>query len=77
MSKNPFELRFDVLEMAKTMLDAQYELACNNYWNMLEDAKKQSKDMTDLYSKYTPKMYQPEEIMETAEKLYKFVSKKD
>ena len=76
-SKNPFELRFDVLAMAKELMDRQYDMALNNYYSMIDNAKENSKDVTEVIEKYTPKMYQPAEIMEKAEELYKFVTKKD
>jgi hypothetical protein len=76
-SKNPFELRFDVLAMAKELADRQYDMAQQQYWTMIEQAQKQSTDITEVMEKYTPKMYQPAEIMEKAEELYKFVTKKD
>jgi hypothetical protein len=75
--KNPFELRFDVLAMAKELMDKQYEQAQNQFWAVLDQAKEQQKDVTEIFEKYTPKMYQPTEIMEKAEELYKFVTKKD
>ena len=76
-NKNPFEVRFDVLAMAKELMDKQYDMALNNYYSMIDNAKSNSKDITDVIEKYTPKMYQPTEIMEKAEELYKFVTKKD
>ena len=76
-NKNPFEVRFDVLAMAKELMDKQYDMALNNYYSMIDNAKSNSKDITDVIEKYTPKMYQPAEIMEKAEELYKFVTKKD
>lgn len=76
-SKNPFELRFDTLAMAKEMLDKTYELQQAQMFEAIEQAKRQSKDITEIFEKYTPKMYQPQEIMEKAEELYKFVTKKD
>ena len=76
-NKNPFELRFDVLKMAKEMMDQQYDIAQQQYWTMNENAKQQTNDMTEVMEKYTPQMYQPQEIMEKAEELYKFVTKKD
>jgi len=77
MSKNPFELRFDVLKMAKEMMDRQYDLAENQFYQMLDNAKEQNKDLIEIYEKYTPKMYHPTEVMKKADELYKFVSKKD
>jgi hypothetical protein len=76
-SKNPFELRFDTLALAKDMLDRQYDMAQTQMFEMLEQAKTQQKDLIEVFEKYTPKMYQPQEIMEKAEELYKFVTKKD
>lgn len=76
-NKNPFEIRFDVLQMAKELLDRQYDMAQQHYWTMVEDAKDKSKDLEKTIEKYTPKMYQPDEILKQADELYKFVMKKD
>ena len=76
-SKNPFELRFDTLAMAKELLDRQYEAAQVQMFEMLEQAKTQQKDLVEVFEKYTPKMYTPAEIAKQAEELYKFVTKKD
>lgn len=76
-SKNPFELRFDTLAMAKDLLDRQYDMAQAQMYEMIAQARDTNKDITDVIEKYTPKMYQPKEIMEKAEELYKFVTKKD
>tara|TARA_S200002703_G_C3728724_1_gene223971 strand:- start:431 stop:664 length:234 start_codon:yes stop_codon:yes gene_type:complete len=75
-NKNPFEIRFDVLAMAKEMLDKQYEMAQQNYYQFLEQVKDNSKSLEEC-QKYVPKMYQPNEVMEKAEELYKFIMKKD
>jgi hypothetical protein len=75
-TKTPFELRFDVLKMAKELMDQQYDIAQQQYWTMVENAKEQSKDVQEVFEKYTPKMYQPSEIMSKAEELYTFVTKK-
>lgn len=75
--KNPFEIRFDVLSMAKDLCDRQYDMAQQQFWTMIDNAKEQSKDVTEAMEKYTPKMYTPAEIMNQAEELYKFVTKKD
>jgi hypothetical protein len=76
-TKTPFELRFDVLAMAKELMDQQYEIANQQYWTLIDQAQKNSQDVTEVFEKYTPKMYQPAEIMAKAEELYKFVTKKD
>ncbi len=76
-NKNPFELRFDTLQMAKDMLDRQYDTAMQQYFSAMEQYREQSKDITEVFEKYTPKMYQPAEIMAKAEELYTFINKKD
>lgn len=76
-NKNPYEIRFDTLAMAKEMLDRQYEMAQQQYFAALEMYKNQSKDITEAFEKFTPKMYQPQEVMTKAEELYKFIMKKD
>jgi len=76
-NKNPFEIRFDTLAMAKEMLDRQYETNMAKFYEMVSQAKDQQKDITDIIDKYVPNMYKPSEIMEQAEELYKFVTKKD
>lgn len=76
-SKNPFEIRFDTLAMAKELLDRQYETQLQQLHIAIENAQAQSKDITEIIEKYTPKMYQPSEIMKNAEELYSFVTKRD
>jgi adenosine deaminase len=75
-NKNPFEIRFDILAMAKEMLDKQYDMAQENYQTMLKQTKDSAKTMEDM-NKYIPNMYQPQEVMAKAEELYKFITKKD
>ena len=76
-NKNPFEIRFDTLAMAKEMLDRQYETNMTKFYEAMEQARSQSKDVTESFDKYMPVMYTPEEIAKQAEELYKFVTKKD
>jgi len=76
-SKNPFEIRFDTLAMAKELLDRHYDTQLQQLHIAIENAQAQSKDVTEILEKYTPKMYQPSEIMKNAEELYSFVTKKD
>lgn len=76
-NKNPYEIRFDVLTMAKDLLDKQYDMGMQQFYHMADFAKENSKDLQEVYEKYTPKMYQPTEIMAKAEELYKFIVKKD
>lgn len=83
-SKNPFEIRLEVMKMAKEMMDAHYNDSMNAWWTvvnnyaerhslMVEELVKQS----DELMKTKPAMYTPKDIMEKAQELYGFVTKKD
>ena len=74
-NKNPYELRFDVLAMAKELADRAYDQQQQIFWTMVGQAQEQAEDLEKVVEKYTPKMYQPKEIMEKAEELYHFVKK--
>jgi len=76
-NKNPFEIRFDTLAMAKEMLDQQYQTNMTVFYEALEQAKTQGQDLKEIQEKYMPKMYDPQEIMKQAQELYAFVTKKD
>ena len=76
-NKNPFEIRFDTLAMAKEMLDRQYETNMQIFYEALGQANSQGKDLNEVKEKYMPKMYDPQEIMNQAQELYTFVTKKD
>jgi hypothetical protein len=76
-NKNPFEIRLEILKMAKEMMDRQYDEQVNLAHDMMSDFKEQGKTATEFLNEYTPKMYQPTEIMEKAAELYSFVTKKD
>jgi hypothetical protein len=77
MSKNPYEIRFDLLTMAKEMLDRQYEQASNMAWEAMTKAMESNKDIYKDVDKYVPKMFTPEEIIAQAEKLQSFINNKD
>lgn len=76
-NKNPFEIRLEILKMAKEMMDRQYDENVALAHTMVAEFKEQGKSAQDFLSEYTPKMYQPSEIMEKATELYSFVTKKD
>jgi hypothetical protein len=83
-NKNGFEIRLEVLKMAKEMMDLQYHDASNAWWSMVnsyaEAANKSSADFlkqSEELMKAKPVMYTPDEIMKKAQELYSFVAKKD
>jgi len=66
-TKNPFEIRTEILAMAKDYMDKQYALN-------LEVAQKMSEAVG---STAMPTIYTVEDLMEKAKEFYSFVSKKD
>lgn len=77
MTKTPYEIRFDLLAMAKDMLDRQYEQSAAIAWQALEKGMETNKTLYKDLDKYVPKMFTPEEIIEQAERFQGFVNKKD
>lgn len=76
-SKNPYELRTDILAMAKDILDAQYVTQQKLATTMLDHAIAQGGEIEAAWSKYIPVMYTSEEIKKTAKELYEFVEQKN
>ena len=77
MAKTPYEIRFDLLKMAKDLLDRQYDQSVTMAWQALEKGMETNKTLYKDLEKYVPKMFTPEEIVEQAERLQEFVNKKD
>lgn len=71
-NKNPFEIRSEVLELAKGYMDKQIEMNIE----YAEKMQALGKIKADEYMKaFTP--YTFEEMMDKAKEMYSFVSKKD
>jgi hypothetical protein len=77
MTKNPYEIRFDLLKMAKDMLDRQYEQSSMMAWDAMTKAMETNESLYKEVDKYVPKMFSPEEIIDQAERLQKFINNKD
>jgi hypothetical protein len=81
MNKNGFEIRLEVLKMAKEMMDQQYQESANAYWNtcsaLAETWNKSAAELIEQTQNMKPPMYTPADIMSKAQELYGFVSKKD
>ena len=71
-NKNPFEIRAEMLQLAKEYMDQQYHMNIQFAEKMMEQNKQSADDFKDMY-----KMYSIEELMEKAKEMYNFVSKKD
>lgn len=76
-NKNPFELRTDILAMAKDYMDQQYQMNMEFARRVFDEAVDAQKVSTDSWKSYVPKMYTIEDLMKKAQELYGFVSKKD
>ena len=75
-NKNPFEIRAEMLQLAKEYMDQQYHMNIQFYENMITEGKKVREDVEEQL-KEAYKMYSTEELMEKAKEMYSFVSKKD
>lgn len=70
--KNPFEIRAEMLRLAKEYMDAQYNMNVQLVNDMYEQGKKTYEDVQAAY-----KMYSIDELMAKAKEMYSFVSTKD
>jgi hypothetical protein len=75
-NKNPFEIRAEMLQLAKDYMDQQYHMNIQFYENMMSEGKKAREEVEDQL-KDAYKMYSTEELMEKAKEMYSFVSNKD
>jgi hypothetical protein len=76
-NKNPYELRYDVLVMAKEMADKHYDTQSQLAWHAVELYKENAEKALEAWDKYIPKALSPDDIRQNAEKLYMFVMNKD
>lgn len=75
-NKNPFEIRADMLQLAKEYLDQQYQMNIQFYENMVAEGEKARADIEDKL-KEAYEMYSTEDLMAKAKEMYSFVSTKD
>lgn len=71
-NKNPFEIRAEMLQLAKDYMDQQYHMNIQFAEKLMEQNKQTADEYKDMY-----KMYSMEDLMEKAKEMYNFVSKKD
>ena len=72
MNKNPFEIRAEMLQLAKDYMDKQQEMNIRLMSDLFQANKVQTEEIKAAY-----KMYSMEDLMEKAKEMYSFVSKKD
>ena len=70
--KNPFEIRTEMLQMAKDYMDQQYHMNIQLANDLYEQGQKTAEEVKDAYQ-----IYSVEDMMAKAKELYSFVSKKD
>lgn len=71
-NKNPFEIRADMLKLAKDYMDAQHQLNVQLMNDLYEQGKKSFDDVQEAY-----KMYSMDDLMAKAKEMYSFVSTKE
>jgi hypothetical protein len=71
-NKNPFEIRADMVQLAKEYMDKQWEANMDLMNNMYDQGKATVEQVQEAYKPYTV-----EEMMKKAQEMYSFVSKKD
>jgi predicted translin family RNA/ssDNA-binding protein len=72
MNKNPFEIRAEILQLAKDYMDQSYKMNLAFMQKSMEEGKKTFEDYQEAV-----KMYTTEDLMKKAQEMYSFVSKKD
>ena len=70
---NPFEIRAEMIAQASDFLKRQHELNTEFAKKTFDELVKQGQKVQSDYKQYMPKMYDFEEVLEQAEKLYGFV----
>jgi hypothetical protein len=71
-NKNPFEIRAEMLQMAKDYMDQQWHMNLDFTRQLFEQNQKSVEEMQEAL-----KPYSVEELMSKAQEMYSFVSKKD
>ena len=72
-NKNPFEIRAEMIKLAKDYMDQQYHMNIQFYENMVAEGRKAREEVEEqLKDAYN--MYTMEELMEKAKEMYSFVS---
>ena len=73
-NKNPFELRTEILTMAKEYMDRQMEMNRDFAQRAFEDAIASGTATAESWKSFVPTMYTVEELMKKATEMYSFIS---
>ena len=69
-NKNPFEIRAEMIQLAKDYMDQQYQMNVQ----FAEQAFKAGQKTLEEYQDAVTKMYSMEDLVEKAKEMYSFVS---
>lgn len=74
-NKNPFEVRLDVLQMAREMLDKEKELEEQKFKQQVETLRTTNIGHVNTFiQENAPKMYTADDVKARANSLYEFVN---
>jgi hypothetical protein len=76
-TKTPYEIRLELLQMAKEHLDATFKAQVDFANQMTAALVAANKATAEELQKWAPKAYTTDEIIKKAAELYGFVQKKD
>lgn len=76
MNKTPYEIRLELLQMAKAHFDAQFALQLEFAKKMFDSALAANQVGIGGWKDYVPQSYSLDDVMKKATELYSFVSKK-
>jgi len=75
-SKSPYEIRTDLLAMAKDYMDKQLDMNYDFTMSALHKLDENQADIAEQIEKLTPRTYSMGELIDKANELYAFVNKK-
>jgi hypothetical protein len=70
-TKNPFEIRAEMLQLAKEYMDQQYHMNVQFAEKMIKEGRKTIDESKDVYE-----MYSIKDMMDKAKEMYSFVTDK-
>lgn len=76
-NKNPFEIRTEILGMAKEYMDRQQDINMQFAKQAYEVALDAGRVTAETWKEFCPAQYSIEELTKKAQELYGFVSKKE
>lgn len=76
-NKSPYEIRADILQLAKSYMDQQVQLNATYMSKLMDNMSIMPSDMSTTDVEKYFKMYTPAELVEKATEFYSFVTKKE